>query len=599
MKSQNLLSLVSRLENELGGFSFEELTAEEASNLKSAFTSFKESLERKVNRQAVSTLSLGNEEQINEGSFPTKKKQLKNRSNSKEGALIATVSHELRTPLNGILGFSGLLKESNLNTEQLEYVDAIQSASRNLLDIINELMEFSKLSLGMEKFEQVDFNVRGIIKDVLYLCNTLILNKKVSIRVNLDAKIPDVLIGDPSKLSQILLNLIGNSIKFVETGEIVLSVKLIRKSNGIWLEFIVTDTGIGIAEENLKHIFESFRQAEPNTHLKYGGSGLGLSIVKQLIEKLEGDITVSSKVGVGTSFKFILPYKVGNALNLQRGTNNNKYEYTDKELVKNLRVLVFEDNLLNQRLIEQRLKSWGCVRHITDNPLYGLTILDNHQIDIILMDLRMPGMSGYEVTQRIRNSKSDHIKQIPIIALTADFTVQDKEQGDLIGINDYILKPYTPDELLSKLVKNKRGEQITFNGSSKVQNSSITSNSQNGIVNMKAILAECMGEIGLLEELVQLFKQNAYEFIGKTKIHLKDNDFNGIEFAAHKIKSGIAMIQAHTLHSIMVQIHKCARDERDITKLKSLYADFILEYPKVENAILAEVEKLKNESNGA
>lgn len=598
MKSQHLLSLLSRLENELGSFSFEELTAAEASSLKGSFISFKESLERKVNGQPVTKMIHVGEVQYEKVNYPVTKDHLKNTINTKEGGLIAKVSHELRTPLNGILGFGSLLKESNLGPEQEEYVDAIQSASRNLLDIINELMEFSKLSLGMEKFEQVDFNVRGIVKDVLYLCNTLILNKRVAIKVDLDVNLPEILIGDPSKLSQILLNLIGNSLKFVEKGEIVLRVKLLRKSNGIWLEFIVTDTGIGIAQENLKHIFDSFRQAESNTYLKYGGSGLGLSIVKQLIEKLGGDITVSSKVGVGTSFKFILPYKVGNALNLHGRTNNNKDEYTDKELVKNLRVLVFEDNLLNQCLIEQRLKSWGCIRHITDNPLYGLTILDSHQIDIILMDLHMPGMSGYEVTERIRNSKNDLIKHIPIIVLTADFTVQDKAQGDLIGINDYILKPYTADELLSKLVKNVRGGQITSNGVLKAQNSTIVSNSENGKVNMKAILGECMGEIELLEELVQLFKQNAYEFIGKTKIHLKDKDFNGVEFAAHKMKSGLTMMQAHTLHSIMVQIHKCAKDEKDITKLKVLYANFVVEYPIVENAILAEVEKLKNEGNG-
>lgn len=594
MKSKDLLSQLSHLEATMNNFSFEELSSKEATRLKKSFQVFKANLEEKIFQPSSANYTITPDFEM--GTDPGSNSDIKISGNGKAKSadiLIANVSHEIRTPLNGIIGFSDLLKEDKLTPKQLERVNAIQTASYSLMEIINELLEYSKLSAGLENFESVDFNFHGIVRDVMYLCNTLLTNKSIELDVTLDPKIPKVLIGDPSKLTQVLLNLMGNAIKFVDKGSVHLIIKLKKETGGLFfIEFSITDTGIGISENNLKHIFDSYKQAEHNTHVKYGGTGLGLSIVKQIIDNLEGDIIVSSILGQGTTFKFFLPYLKGNDKNVQKKKNRNIDLPDAQNLVKGLRVLVFEDNTLNQKLIEQRLKSWKCTSYVTENALYGLNLLENNAFDIVLMDLKMPGMNGFEVTKLIRNSKNESVKNIPVIALTADFSIQDKEQCDAYGINDFILKPYSPDELLSKLIKNKKDMERTLIVESTTINPAVKKANGGRKIKLSEILEECMGEVTLLEELIVLFKQNALEFIGATRIHLKSYDLEQLAFAAHKIKSGLAMLQSNSLHAIVVQIQNTCKTDGDKKHLEFLYACFIDEYPRVEKAIDKEMEKL-------
>jgi CheY-like chemotaxis protein len=299
---------------------------------------------------------------------------------------------------------------------------------------------------------------------------------------------------------------------------------------------------------------------------------------------------VSSQLGQGTTFKFILPYKKGNASLVAKGKNKDGLLYPQKEMVKDMRILVFEDNILNQRLIDQRLKSWGCITYITDNPLYGLNILKNNRVDLVLMDLRMPGMDGYQVTQRIRTMEDIDVEQVPIIALTADFSVSDKKKCDEYGINDFVLKPYSPEELLSKLIKNGRRGHRSAPVAPQVIDSIPLPVKE---IDLSAVLAECMGEIDILEELVQLFRQNALEFIGRTKFHLRNKDYEGLVFASHKMKPGLAMMKAARLHSCVRQIHERARKEANMEEIEALYSAFLEEYPRVEQAILDAVAKLR------
>lgn len=599
MKSKDLTYHLTDLESKLSNLSFEKLTAEEATQLKKSFNSLKSSLEDKLVGTVSSNVTSGYSDTEKEVALSTKGNtsnySAKNNLNSTGELLVAKVSHEIRTPLNGIIGFSDLLMESKLSKEQEQHVSAIQSASYNLMDIINELLEYSKLSAGLEHFESVNFNFYSLVRDVMYLCNTLITEKEVKLEVDMDTKIPEMLVGDPSKLSQILLNLIGNAIKFVNKGDIHIKINLLNQNNkDIVLDFSIIDSGIGISKEHLEHIFDPFRQAEYDTFKKYGGSGLGLSIVKQIVDNLKGNIQVNSKLGIGTTFNFQLPYSCGSDKSKEKNQQYQANINNRKDLVKDMQILVFEDNTLNQKLIEKRLKSWDCVVYITDNAQYGLNILENNKIDLVLMDLRMPVMDGFEVTRRIRSSKNAYVSQIPVIALTADFSIKDKEQCQNNGINDYILKPYSPDELLLKLTTNRAEMKIMDKMENNFENqSSKIKKEQTPKIDLDIILKECMGEVDLLEELVSLYKQNALEFIGNVKHHLKLEDYENIQFAAHKMKSGLAMMQTFSLHSIVVQMHKTCVSDRDIKFLEFLYNCFLKEYPVVINAIEIEMKKLK------
>lgn len=581
MKSSKLESKLSGLEEVLNKFSFEEMQVKDAYKLKGIFESFKTKIEDKI-------LGQGPVESIFETAEGTEQ-EVQSKSQRAE-TLIAAVSQELKTPLNGIMGFADLLQESELTDKQQGHLSAIQTKARTLIDIINELLEYSKLTRALNSVESVDFNIRRIIKDVTYLCNTLIVDRNSRLEVHVDDKIPHVLIGDPSKLTQILLNLLGNAIKFVPKGSIDLKIELrTEEENRVILSFEVQDSGIGISKQDLKQIFDSITTIDEYTFSKYGGSGLGLSIVKQLVEKLNGSLEVESTVGVGTTFRFSLPYEKSHKGTISTDQNTD----LDAKIIKGKRILVFEDDLFNQKLLDQRLKMWGCDCYITDNVLYGLYILKHNAIDLVIMDIGMPLLSGYEVARAIRKSQYIVINQVPIIAISSDRSLLNKQACEEHSIMDFIIKPFSPDELLAKIINNLLEVSPQLKESSKLETQS---NFTDTIIeiDLNPLLAQCMGKIDVLEKLVLLFKQNALEFMGKVKVHLTAMDFEGIAFAAHKIKCGLKMVGASALHNMAVEIHTTSRTSQDIKKINSLYRKFVTTYPKIESELDRQLNEFKS-----
>jgi signal transduction histidine kinase/AmiR/NasT family two-component response regulator/HPt (histidine-containing phosphotransfer) domain-containing protein len=584
LKSKNLLTQISELESALNNFSFEELSTGEATRLKQSFDHFKTELEAKIwgyetNTQADTAEKWGSTREI-----PSK--------NKKEAHLIAKVSHEIRTPLNGIMGFADLLQEGVLNKIQKEQVSAIQSASRSLMEIINELLEYSILEAGAEEFNEVPFNLHNLIKEVSYLCETLIVDKKIEFEVETDPNIPMFLLGDPSKLTQVLLNLLGNAIKFVEKGRVSLKTKLKRtRDKKATIEFIISDTGIGISSEDLNHIFDAFSQADQQTFSKYGGAGLGLSIVKQIVDRLGGTIEVQSEINKGTQFNMILDYAIGKE-DIPCPT-----EKADKSgsSVDELKILVFEDNPLNQWLIKKRLNSWGCTHFVTEEAEVGLKILEEEAIDLVFMDLHMPVTDGFEITRRIRASDNPRISRIPVIALTADFSVRDKERAEGDGIDDFILKPYTPEELLDKIVQYGFSKKDSVQDITKPVLPPSDGDTPEKLMELDLtdMLEECMGEVDMLAELVSLFKGNALEFIGKGKLHLQNRDYEQLQFATHKLKSGLAMMRVQNLLILVQQIHEHCKADRNHDQMQYLYDQFVREYPMVEFALEKELTRLR------
>ncbi|MEM1260443.1 MAG: response regulator, partial [Bacteroidota bacterium] len=331
-----------------------------------------------------------------------------------------------------------------------------------------------------------------------------------------------------------------------------------------------------------KHIFESYRQAEPDTKLKYGGSGLGLSIVKEIIEKQQGCLAVSSTLGVGSTFKVILPFEKIRIHN----SNANKTEETAPVNISGKSILVLEDDVLTQKLMENRLEQWGCRAYITDNGRFGLQLLENHKIDLLLLDMHLPGMDGFEIVQRVRNNPK--FKNLPIIVLSGDAYTKQHENFEKLGINDFILKPYNSEELLDKIDNNSKqmGQQedeiIVEPGEREMET-----------VDLTPILEECLGKTELLDELIRLFEQNILEFIGKTKMHLQSRNIQGVGFAAHKIKSSLKMLHVNGLIKICEEMIVECRTSNDLCRLKTLFEEFVTKYPKVEMAIGLELKRIK------
>lgn len=371
---------------------------------------------------------------------------------------VANVSHEIRTPMNAIIGYSELLSLTDLSPQQRDHLEAIRYSGELLVSIINDILELSKIEAGKLELDSTDFNLRKLLAGLNHIFEHQARQKAIRFHIRIDENIPDCLIGDPLRLNQVLMNLVSNAIKFTSKGEVNVQAGLLPSlgdEDELLLEFRISDSGIGIQEEKLESIFESFTQARSDTARKFGGTGLGLTICKRLVELQGGSITVQSEVKKGSEFRVLLPLRAGSCKDAANGDSGDEIA----DFYPSYHILIAEDNQLNQRLAQENLKLFGHTSETASNGKIAIEMALTGRFDLAIMDVQMPKIDGCEATRRIREAEKEG-EHLPIIAMTAHVSKEERKKCQSAGMDDFVPKPFRQSDLKSAITRVMAGREI-------------------------------------------------------------------------------------------------------------------------------------------
>ncbi|MEX1000709.1 MAG: response regulator [Crocinitomicaceae bacterium] len=493
---------------------------------------------------------------------------------------LSNMSHEIRTPMNAIIGFTKVLLKTKVSAKQKEYLQAIKLSGDALIVLINDILDLAKVDAGKTTFEQKPFKMSASISAMLQLFEPKIREKNLELIKEYDNNIPEVLVGDAVRLRQIILNLMSNAEKFTSKGSITVRVHLIKEDDdNVTIEFSIIDTGIGIAQNNIGRVFESFQQATNNTSKLYGGTGLGLAIVKQLVEAQGGTINIKSKIDEGSAFIFTLDFKK------TQKKAETLIEMPETDLAsKNIKILVVEDIPLNQLLLKTLLDDFGFESDIAANGKIAIEKLQNESYDIILMDLQMPEMNGFEATKHIRKKMNS---DIPIMALTAHVTAVDLEKCIEVGMNDYITKPIDEKLLYSKIVGFVKKDTAANENITDIS----TENEQLKCIDLSYLNQRTKSNPKLMLEMISLYLKQTPALINTMKQSLQNKDWDAVGEAAHK------MIPSFSIMGMSKDFEKMARKIKEHTsnpKQLDKIPNLVLQ---LENICIQACEELKAEYN--
>ncbi|WP_276481951.1 PAS domain-containing hybrid sensor histidine kinase/response regulator [Paraflavitalea pollutisoli] len=482
------------------------------------------------NRSTVFDVS---EQEKTEDALKEAKRDAEQSANVKE-QFLANMSHEIRTPINAVIGFTNLLQKTSLAPEQEQYVRLVQSASESLLTIINDILDISKIEAGMLRIEKSPFSLRGLCSSLETMFQPRVREKHLTLHFEIQESIPDTLTGDAVRLTQILVNLINNAIKFTHEGGIQVKIAPVQQlADTIRIRFLVQDTGIGIPTDKLDSIFERFEQGEAHTTRKYGGTGLGLSIVRNLIELQEGSINVKSEAGKGTAFIFDLPYEI-----LPMHDNTLPGESSDAASSLNgtfedVKILAVEDNQMNQLLMKHTFQHWNLHYELAENGQQAIDKLKMDKFDLVLLDIQMPVMDGYITARTIRHELKSNI---PIIAMTAHAMAGEREKCLSHGMNDYISKPIQEKELLNLMKKYLARQKHAFEN--------LKASMSN--INIDFVYDLVMGNSAFLNNIIRQFLNQFPSEMDKLREAIEQEDKKQVASLAHHIQSTVSVFGRDT-----------------------------------------------------
>ncbi|MEM6263995.1 MAG: response regulator [Bacteroidota bacterium] len=506
-----------------------------------------------------------------------RKKELAEQSAKMKQDFLANTSHEIRTPLNGILQLTRILLSRSPLPSQLEYLHSIESAGKTLLAVVNDVLDLSKIEAGKIDFHQADFSVPHVIGSVVDILESKVQAKGIELRVRLDQALPQVVSGDPVRLQQILFNLIGNAIKFTEEGYIQVYVSLHKcDSQRACLKFEITDTGIGIPPDQLSSIFESFQQVTTHQAYHYRGTGLGLAIVERLVQLQGGKVGVESEQGVGSTFRFYLPFDISEKQ--LKDLALSEQNMPTRGSLDGVHILVVEDNQLNQLVTHTILSDWGVTVEIADNGKKAINKLKNNEYDLVLMDLQMPEMDGYRATELIRSEFNAPKRDIPIIALTANaFTGMDDECLK-VGMNDYVSKPFELNNLHQKIIHNLPEEKIISlkkrvdNPSDEAETSQVSPNispakqGYNGHKPVKIDLSRIQeiakGDSLIVKTLITKIQENTFDLLEQLQQELSYENYEGVAERAHTLKGSVSYLNIEGFMDLIQEVEHMARNSQ-------------------------------------
>jgi PAS domain S-box-containing protein len=509
---------------------------------------------------------------------------LKNVKESKElqEQFLANMSHEIRTPLNGIQGMTSLLLETPLTEDQKDFALMIKHSLNNLTAIVNDILDISNIRAGKLMLSKIVFNIIDPIDAIRIQFSNQVGRKKILFDVIIDDKVPKLIIGDPYRLKQVLVSLVDNAVKFTNSGSVTLHVGLKEKTavNTI-IEFTITDTGMGIAEDKLVTIFESFAQANMEISRSFGGAGLGLAISKGLVQMQGGNIEVKSVRGQGSVFSFYIPYELPVGGDEQTGIAEMIGQ------LKGKRFLIVEDNQVNQQLIAFVLQKAGAVIEIASHGRQAVDYLENgHAYDLVIMDLQMPVMDGYETATYIRKVlKLD----IPILALTATALKNDQERCKEVEINDFMLKPFDFNDLYRRLVALLGPEKPLAPSTD-----TTTPVPPNRKLYDLSILKE-MGDPESVLDIISLILNTTFSEIRKLPELTSQKNWPELFKLAHKIKGSVSVLQAGSIVQLLAGIETSARDETDVTTIEEKVNEVMQLFAELKTQPKDEHERLQKE----